>query len=108
MKNILKIYSKKIVALTLMCLTILSPLTGVANASPKHGAPPPKQVQHINRGYKNRPVIHHPVPMRHEVHHTRPAPHYVVHHDNHHDRVGVLIGGLILGTIIGAAIADAE
>ncbi|MBQ0066640.1 MAG: hypothetical protein KBS60_00410 [Phascolarctobacterium sp.] len=109
MKNILKIYNKKIIAMTLMCLTFLTPLTGVANASPKHGNPPPKQVQHLSKGYKNHPVIHHqPKPIRHDVRYIHHAPPRYVHHDRHHDDVGVLIGGLILGTIIGAAIADAE
>ena len=92
---------KKFVAVVMMALTFLAPVTNAAYAAPK-GGPGHAPSHKVSRQM--------PAPKRHVEPKHAPAHRGPVYHapSRHHDAAAAVIGGLILGTILGAAMAESN
>jgi len=93
----------KVLAVLMMGLVFLAPLSSSALAAPKDGMHNPLR--------QERQIQRHEAKMSPQ--HGKPAPRHEIsrvpdHRHNSRDDSGALIGGLILGVILGAAIADAN
>jgi len=93
----------KVMAVLMMGLVFLSPLSSSALAAPKGGMHnPPRQERQMQRHETRMSSKHAKSAPRQEISRV-PA-----HRRDSRDDSGALIGGLILGVILGAAIADAN